>query len=177
MRKEQKAIPIKRALPSDLILYPSQLSLSVREAREYNFPGGYTTWSSVTKEEGMDVEKATSNFLPFWGTDVWAVLKEYHRGGRARSAEGEGYMTTLSVEETPTSLDRGLWKLQKPGTMFWRHNFLPFLVPICLVSLGFWLLKNPSTLTIRECFCSVNLSTKGAPKEVAIWNSGITEWE
>lgn len=39
---------------------------------------------------------------------------------------------------------------QKPGTMFWRHNFLSVLVPIILVCVDSDCWKAPGTFMVRK---------------------------
>lgn len=108
-RNEERAkgcIPVK-SFSGDFILYLISHPFLLREARTCNFPGRLTRWSSVIRKEREWIEEGTSNCRPSQGTDVRTVLEEHHRGGRPIDTEMEGYLMTLSVAKTPTSLRRG----------------------------------------------------------------------
>lgn len=102
------------------------------------------------------------------GELCWRNIAE--EGGKR--SRGSGLMATLSVEKTANSLGRGLWELLSKNT---RNSVLKAQLPVLSSphQSGFCrtLLKNPSTLTVRKCLCSVNLSTKWTAREGAIWNS------
>lgn len=121
MRKEQKPCAPLKSFPDDFILYLIGHPYLLRGARKCHFPGRLARWSSVAKKEGDWIEEGTSNCWLSQETDVGAVLKETHRGGRPTDTEMEGSLMTLSVGKTPTSLQRGPYSdcLPKPGTMFW----------------------------------------------------------